>query len=90
MAVSVEERQHWEARYQALAKGRGDAGGMPTSSDNPVPPAPGWLEEFDGELQLGWDPLYNSRRFNGRLDDVRVIRAALTLAELETLRAASL
>jgi hypothetical protein len=47
-------------------------------------------EEFDGDLQLGWDQGFGSRRFDGRLDDVRVIRAALTQAELEALRTASL
>lgn len=47
-------------------------------------------EEFDSNLQLGWDEGFGSRRFDGRLDDVRIFQAALSAAELEELRAASL
>ena len=47
-------------------------------------------EEFDGATQLGWDQGFGSRRFDGRLDDVRIFRSALSASELEALRQASL
>ena len=42
-------------------------------------------EAFDGALEVGRDPGFSNRWFDGRVDDVRVYDAALTDAELERL-----
>ena len=41
------------------------------------------VEEFDGDLNIGADTAQGGRRFKGRIDDVRVYKAALTAAQIE-------
>jgi hypothetical protein len=42
-------------------------------------------EAFNGAMYLGWDPNSATRHFKGWLDDVRVYKATLTAADIESL-----
>ncbi len=45
------------------------------------------IEEFDGALKLGWDPINTQRRYRGVMDEVRIYDHALTPAEIADLSA---
>lgn len=58
--------------------------GVLRSATNTVPHG---VEEFNGELRLGWDPSSALRYFRGAMDDVRIYNYALDEDELRSVSA---